>query len=143
MFFGLKLKLNFSFTIFVFKAHMYYLAILFKVIRKKNWHNLRKLFLQPCTLWKRQQNPHITELWSCILNMLCVIDLSLILFNTSCGIYSVLKKSNYTAVSLSINNETQCVPLFCLSLRFITYALSVILSSSCCCDYFSRNSFDH
>ena len=38
----------------------------------------------------------------------------MILFNTSCGIYSILKESKYTAVFLSINNKTQCVPLlFC------------------------------
>ena len=49
-----------------------------------------------------------------ILNILCVMDLSLILLNTSCGIYSITKKSKYTDVCLSINNECQCVPLlFC------------------------------
>ena len=40
-----------------------------------------------------------------------VIDLSLILLNTSWGIYSIPKESKYTLVFLSINNETQCVPL--------------------------------
>ena len=51
------------------------------------------------------------------------MNLSLILFNTSCGMYSILKKLKYTAVFLSINNETQCVPLLCLSSEFIAYLL--------------------
>ena len=40
-----------------------------------------------------------------------MVDLSLILLNTSWGIYSVLKESKYTVVFVSINNKTQCVPL--------------------------------
>ena len=59
--------------------------------------------------------------------MFCVIDSSLTLLNTSCGIYSISKEFNSKAVLLSINNETQCVPLLCLSSRFMTYALSFIL----------------
>ena len=59
--------------------------------------------------------------------MLRVIDLSLILFNSSWGIYSIPKESNYKAVLLSITNETQGVDLLCLSLRFMTFALSFIL----------------
>ena len=55
------------------------------------------------------------------------IDLSLILFNISCGIYLIAKKLEYTAVSLSINNVKQCVPLLFLSSRFMTYAPSFIL----------------
>ena len=55
------------------------------------------------------------------------MDLSLILPNNSWGIYSIPKESKHTAAFLSINNETQCVPLFCLPLRFITYAPSFIL----------------
>ena len=51
-----------------------------------------------------------------------VIDLFLILFNTSWGIYSLPKESKYTAKFLSINNETQCMSLLFLSSRFITYA---------------------
>ena len=46
---------------------------------------------------------------SCILNILWVIYLSLILFNTSWGIYSIPKEPKYTAKFLSINNETKCV----------------------------------
>ena len=65
-----------------------------------------------------------------ILNILWVIDLSLILFNTSWGIYSIPKESKYAAVFLSINNETQCVPLLCLSSRFMTYAPSFNLGKS-------------
>ena len=59
--------------------------------------------------------------------MLCVIDLSLILFNTSCGIYSIPKESKYTAVFLSINNATYCTPLLFLSSIFMTYPPSFIL----------------
>ena len=54
--------------------------------------------------------------------MLCVMDFSLILPYTYCGIYSIEKESSCTAPFLSINNEKQCVRLFCLSSRFITYA---------------------
>ena len=53
--------------------------------------------------------------------------LPLILFNTSSGIYSISRELKYTAVCLSINNETQCVPLLCLSSRFITCTPSFIL----------------
>ena len=60
-----------------------------------------------------QKNPHIIESSSCILNM-CVIDLSLVLLNTSCGLYSSPKESTYKALFLLINNETQCVLLLCL-----------------------------
>ena len=54
---------------------------------------------------------------SCVLNILWLIDLSLTLFNTSWRIYSIPKKSKYTAKLLSINNETQRVPLLFLSSR--------------------------
>ena len=57
--------------------------------------------------------------------MLFVTDLSLILFHTSCGIFSIPKESKYTAVFLSINNET--FPLLFLPSRFMTYAPSFIL----------------
>ena len=57
--------------------------------------------------------------------MLCVMDLPLL--NTTCGIYSVSRESKYTAVSLSINNETQCVLLLCLASKFMKYAPSFIL----------------
>ena len=40
-----------------------------------------------------------------------VVNLSLILLNTSSGIYSVPKEKKQTAVFLSINNEAQCIPL--------------------------------
>ena len=55
------------------------------------------------------------------------MNLSLILFNTSGGIYSISKESKYTAVFLLINNETQCVTLLFLSLRLMIYAPSFIL----------------
>ena len=54
--------------------------------------------------------------------MLWMIDLSLILLNTSHEIYSIPGKSKCTAVFLSKKNETQCVVLFCLLSRFMTYA---------------------
>ena len=74
-----------------------------------------------------EQNPNIRDWSDCIFNMLCVLDLSLILSNTFCGIYSIKKESKYTAVFLSINSETQCVTLGCLSSRFITYTPCFIL----------------
>ena len=59
--------------------------------------------------------------------MFCVIYLSLILFNISCGIYSIPKESKYTAVFQLMNKETQCVPLLFLSSRFLIYAPSFIV----------------
>ena len=56
-----------------------------------------------------------------------VIDLSLILFDTSRGITSILRELKYTGAFLSINNETQRVSLLFLSSRFITYALTFSL----------------
>ena len=53
-----------------------------------------------------------------------MIDLLFILFNTYCGIYSILKESKYAAMLLSINNETECVALLLLSLRRMIYAQS-------------------
>ena len=58
---------------------------------------------------------------------MCVIYFFLILFHTSCGIYSIPKESNYTAAFLSINSKNQCVLLLFLSLRFMTYAPSFVL----------------
>ena len=55
-----------------------------------------------------------------------MIYLSLILLNTSFGIYSNPKESKCRAVFLSINNKTQCVPSLSFS-RFITHAPSFIL----------------
>ena len=80
---------------------------------KIDWYNLSRFFIQAYILWKRfKKNPHIIESSSCIPNILCVIDL--ILLNTFCGVYSVLKESKYTVIFLSINNETQCMHLlFC------------------------------
>ena len=43
----------------------------------------------------KQQNPHIIESSSGILNILCVMDLSLILLHTSCKIYSIPKELKY------------------------------------------------
>ena len=56
-----------------------------------------------------------------------VVNLSLILLNTSSGIYSVPKEKKQTAVFLSINNEAQCIPLLFLSSRFITYNACFVL----------------
>ena len=50
-----------------------------------------------------------------------VIDLPSILFNSSWGIYSIPKESKYTAKLLSINNETQCVPLLTVCYYHVTY----------------------
>ena len=56
-----------------------------------------------------------------------MIDLSLILFSISRGLYSIPKESKYTAVFLSIDNGTQWVSLL-LSSAVMTYALLFILS---------------
>ena len=58
-----------------------------------------------------------------------MIDSSLILFNTSRRVYSIPKEYKYTAVFVSINNETQCVPLLFLSPRFMIYAPFFILGN--------------
>ena len=63
----------------------------------------------------------------CILNILWVVKLSLNLLNTAWGIHSIPKESKYTTTFLSINNETQYVPLLCFSSRLITFAPSFIL----------------
>ena len=52
----------------------------------------------------------------------------------SCGIYSIPKESKYRTIFLSINNETQCVPLLCLSSRKYTIKprlVTEILSKLC------------
>ena len=61
--------------------------------------------------------------------MLCVIDSFLVLFNTSCGIYSIPTGSEYRAVFFSINNETQGVSLLFLSWIFITHTPTFILGN--------------
>ena len=60
-------------------------------------------------------------------NIFWVIYLSLILLNTSWGIYSVQEESKNEAVFLSINNETQNLPFVFLSSRFMTYVPSFII----------------
>ena len=60
-------------------------------------------------------------------NIFWVIYLSLILLNTSWGIYSVQEESKNEVVFLSINNETQYLPFVFLSSRFMTYVLSFII----------------
>ena len=48
-----------------------------------------------------------------------MIDLTLTWLNTYGGIYLISKESKYTVEFSSINNETQCVRLFCWSSRFM------------------------
>ena len=68
--------------------------------------------MQAYIVWKQYiKIQHIVESLSCILNILWVVDLSSVLFNTSCGISSIPQEWTYTTVFLSINNETQCVAL--------------------------------
>ena len=55
-----------------------------------------------------------------------VIDLPLILFNTSRGIYAIPKETKHKSIFRSVKNETQSVPLLFLLLRFMTYAPSFI-----------------
>ena len=56
-----------------------------------------------------------------------MIDLFLILLDTSRGIYSISKESKYTVAFMSINNETQCTLFLCISSKFMTHAPSFIL----------------
>ena len=56
-----------------------------------------------------QKNLRIIDSLSCTLNILWIIDLSLILFNYSGGIHLIPKESKYTTKFLSKDNETQCV----------------------------------
>ena len=43
------------------------------------------------------------------------MDLCLISLNTSCGTYLIARESTYTAKVLSVNNETERVPLLWLT----------------------------
>ena len=65
-----------------------------------------------------------------MMNILRVIDLSLIWLNSYCGLYSIPKESKYTAVFLSINNETRLILLFRLSLTFMAGPPSFFLGKS-------------
>ena len=114
LFFNLISRLE----MFVLKILIYYFVMIpFIVIwRKQNIYSMKAI----------QKNSHIIKS-SCILSILSVIDLSLILFNTTCGIYSIAKESKYTAVFVLLINKTQCVSLLCLSSRFMTYAPSFLL----------------
>ena len=71
--------------------------------------------------------PLIRYSLSCILNILWVIDLSLIFLNTSWGISAITKESKYKSVFLSIKNETQCISLPSLSSRLMKHVPSFIL----------------
>ena len=77
-----------------------------------------------------QWNLLIIDSLSCILDIMWLVDLSLILFNNFRGIYSKYihnTYSKYAAKFLSINDETQWVPLLFVLSRFITFAPSFIL----------------
>ena len=84
-------------------------------------------FLQTFILWSDKIKSIHNRIIILILNILWVIHLSLILVNTYCGIHSIPKKSKYTAVFPSINNETQRVFYYFLSSRFPPYAPCFIL----------------
>ena len=51
----------------------------------------------------------------------------LILLSTYCGIYSIPKESNYSAMFMVVNNKSQSVSLLCLSSIFMTCGTSCIL----------------
>ena len=55
------------------------------------------------------------------------MDLSLILINTSCEISLIPKESKRISLLLSVNYETQCVSLLCLSWIFIKHSPRFIL----------------
>ena len=59
-----------------------------------------------------------------------MIDLSLIFFYTFWGIYSLPKESKCRVVFLSINYQTQCVSLLCLSSGIKTYIRFFILGKT-------------
>ena len=120
---SLKLRLTLSFLIFSFKVLIYYL-IIFPCNYKFNENDPRKSANSMKTI---QESLQITEIIKCIPSMFYVIDLSLIILNTSWGIYSVPKKIPIRSSFSSINNETLCVLLLFLSLKFMTYALSFIV----------------
>ena len=81
----------------------YYIVILFK----KDWYDLTNFFLKAYILCEQyKKNPAKVEPSSCILNMLCVMDFSLIWLSILCEIYLIPIKSRYTAFYLSVNNET-------------------------------------
>ena len=110
-----------SSTILIFKILIYYFVILFRVIRTNRTSIIKQSFL--CMHIFSEANRIIYF----IPNLLWVIDLSLILFNTCRGTYSIPKESKYTVAILSINNEVQCVQLLLLSSRLVTYAPSFVL----------------
>ena len=112
---SLKLRLTLSSLMFSFKVLIYYL-IIFPCNYKFNENDPRK-----------SANNGNNGIIKCIPSMFYVIDLSLIILNTSWGIYSVPKKIPIRSSFSSINNETLCVLLLCLSLKFMTYALSFIV----------------
>ena len=114
------------FDIFVLKILIYYCIIRYSQSEKINCckrFSRKNIFYESNTI-KSTHNRFII-LYS---KYFVVIDLSLILFNTPWGIYSIPKESKYTAVFLSINNGT-CIPLLFVSSRFMTYAPYFILGN--------------
>ena len=94
----------------IFPVRIYIYIYSMKVIQR-NLHIIVIRFYAKCCVW-------YIFLWSC-----------LILLEE----YTQSQKNIYTAVSLTINNETQYVPLLCLSLRFITsYTPFFILGTQDC-----------
>ena len=67
---------------------------------------------------------------SCILDILEVIDFSLILLCTSKGIYSIPQESKYAAVFVSINNGTQCFPLLFYHIDLL-HTFHLLLYANC------------
>ena len=105
LFLNLNLRLASS-TIIIFKILICYSVIIYIAIWKKQISMILQNF-PASTNYDRLYNIILYTLYnrllSCILNILRVIDLSLILFNTSLGIYPIPKRSKYTAKFLSIN----------------------------------------
>ena len=105
LFFSVKSR-----DIFVLKILIYIILTFFKSYSEKKISIFQQSFP-----WKHifyeSDTIKSTYLSPCILNVLWVIDLSLIFFNTSWEVYSLPKELKYIAVLLSINNETQCAPL--------------------------------
>ena len=118
-----------SFVIFDFKLLIYYLVAFLIVITRKEisiiYHcfSCNHIFYEIDTV----KSTHHRTIRLCS-KYVVYHDWFLNLFNTSWGICLILKESNYTAVFLSINNETQRVPLLFLSSKFMTYVPSFTLS---------------
>ena len=79
-------------------------------------------------------------MYACILNILALIFLLPINLLISLGICSAPNISNKTVVYFGLTNkETQCLPVFSYSSKFITYAPFLILFGKLFLEYMPLN----